>query len=157
DIGKGSPGFEQRDNATVLVKYLQGAGFDFCVTRAEHHATVSVPVLDKWLQARHFPEATARRIAVAVGGHHGTFPEPGGHDLGADVLGNERWATARQDLLAWLADLLGVPLDRPPTCGDGDDQSYLMVLAGLTAVADWIGSNQTLFPPAGTRDNYLDE
>jgi CRISPR-associated endonuclease/helicase Cas3 len=32
-----------------------------------------------------------------------------------------------------------------------------MILAGLTTVADWIGSNQAFFPPAGNRSNHLDD
>jgi CRISPR-associated endonuclease/helicase Cas3 len=73
------------------------------------------------------------------------------------VLGNTAWTGARNDLLAWLADLFDVPVERTATGGQDDDQSYLMVLAGLTTVADWVGSNQTFFPPVGDRDNCCDD
>lgn len=156
DIGKASPGFEQRQNATELVELLRRDGFDFSASRPVHHATVSVPVLAAWLQERKVPKRTARRIALAVGGHHGTFPRSGWDQLGSAVLGNDRWHEVRRTLLNTLATLLALPGNRPPRAGDGDDQSYLMTLAGLTSVADWVGSNQDFFPAAGNPGNYLD-
>jgi CRISPR-associated endonuclease/helicase Cas3 len=157
DIGKASPGFQQfRQSTKVLVKYLKGEGYDFTVSKPEHHATVSVPELARWLEDQKVPRVSAHRAALAVGGHHGVFPKPGWNNLGARVLGNDKWAAARRDLLFWLAHLLGVPRDRPMAGGQGNDQSYLMVLAGLTSVADWIGSDQALFPPVGDCKNYLD-
>jgi CRISPR-associated endonuclease/helicase Cas3 len=156
DIGKASPGFQQRDNTAALVELLRGEGFDFCVNAPPPHATVTAPALAEWLQARGTPARTAARIALAVGGHHGAFPPAGWEDLGAAALGNARWADSRRDLLDRLAELLAVPQARPPLGGQGEDQSFLMVLAGLTAVADWVGSNQAFFPPAGDAGNYLD-
>src|SRR5262249_25497507 len=147
--GKASPGFQQRDNAALLKQHLCGKGFDFYAGKPPRHGTVSVPALAACLRGWQVPRDTAERIAVAVGGHHGAFPAPRWDSLGAAALGNQCWAQARGDLLGWLAHLLGVPRDRPPTGGQGDDQSYLMVLAGLTTVADWVGSNQAFFPPAG--------
>ena len=53
-------------------------------------------------------------------------------------------------LLTTLAHLFGIkdiPAPNPPT---PDDQSVWMYLAGLTSVADWIGSNVEFFPPVGS-------
>ncbi len=157
DIGKASPGFQQRENAAVLVKYLAAAGFDFAVSAAPPHGTVSVPVLADWLQGAGVPRIAARRVALAVGGHHGVFAEAGWDALGDRALGNPAWSAARRDVLSCLAELLTVPLTRPPTEGQGEDQSHLMFLAGLTSVADWVGSNQAFFPPVGNGDNYTDD
>jgi CRISPR-associated endonuclease/helicase Cas3 len=157
DIGKASPGFQQRDNTALLVERLRGLGYDFDAGKPVFHATVSVPVLADWLERGQVQRSVAQRIAHAVGGHHGVFPPPDSRGLGARVLGNTAWTGARNDLLAWLADLFDVPVDRSVPGGRGDDQSYLMVLAGLTTVADWVGSNQTFFPPAGDRDNCYDD
>src|SRR5581483_3019075 len=53
-------------------------------------------------------------------------------------------------MLTALAGLLEVPAHCPPAAGDGSDQSYLMVLAGLTSAADGVGSNKAFFPEVGT-------
>src|SRR5262249_47688300 len=98
DIGKGSPGFEQRQNTKVLVDHLRHEGYDFAVTTPEFHATVSVPVLAEWLEARKFERVSARRVALAIGGHHGVFPAPGSYSLSTRVLGNARWTEARNAL-----------------------------------------------------------
>src|SRR4051794_39866046 len=83
DIGKGSPGFQQRDNTTALVEHLGKEGFQFHASGSAPHGTVSVPVLYRWLEETRVPARIARRIAVAVGGHHGVFPA-----LGWDCLGD---------------------------------------------------------------------
>lgn len=65
-------------------------------------------------------------------------------------LGNARWHGARADVLKQLAEACGItpetPAPRPP---GGDDQAAYVFLAGLTAVADWVGSNEQDFPPVG--------
>ena len=64
-------------------------------------------------------------------------------------LGNDRWAAPAAKMLAELARLFGVT-DLPPPCPTAaDDQSVWMYVAGLTSVADWIGSNVEFFQPVG--------
>jgi len=157
DIGKASPAFQSQGKSAPLTDALRPAGFDFLHTENVPHGTVSVPVLYQWLMGCKLPIAAARRIAQAVGGHHGVFPEVTCFTLGTRDLGNKFWNAGRMAILDRLANLLGVPRDRPPQAGDGDDQSYLMVLAGLTTVADWVGSNQEFFRPAGNAQNWSDE
>jgi CRISPR-associated endonuclease/helicase Cas3 len=84
-------------------------------------------------------------VAVAVGGHHGIFPTAWNDICGP--LGNEHWAVVRHELLTRLARLCGVTGLRPPYTTPPDDQSVWMYVAGLTSVADWIGSNQEFFAP----------
>ena len=60
--------------------------------------------------------------------------------------------TARRDLLADLARLFGVTQRSVPSPPSIDDQSVWMFVAGLTSVADWIGSNQTFFKPFGNEE-----
>src|SRR5262245_56869724 len=62
DSGKASPGFQHRDNATVLVNHLRGAGYDFDTTKPEPHGTVGVPALTNWMEARGVPKECAQRV-----------------------------------------------------------------------------------------------
>jgi CRISPR-associated endonuclease/helicase Cas3 len=149
DIGKCSPGFQRQGNSATLVGWLGQRGFDFLHSQTTPHATASVPLLRRFLQEeRRFTSRLATRLAIAIGGHHGTFPETEswGQLDGTSQLGQMEWPACQHDLLLILADLLMLP-GKPPAEGEGDDQSYLMVLAGLTTVADWVGSNKAFFPP----------
>ena len=89
----------------------------------------------------------ARSVAVAIGGHHGIFPAKWNDS--PSHIGNAQWKKAQQNVLMELAHQFGVtelPAPNPPV---SDDQSVWMYLAGLTSVADWIGSNVEFFPPFG--------
>ena len=96
----------------------------------------------------------AQNLAVAVGGHHGTFPA--NWDGLCDVLGNDQWAAARHHILGELARRFGIATAPTPKRVEGNDQSVWMVLAGLTSVADWVGSNVAFFPPFVTETRAVD-
>jgi CRISPR-associated endonuclease/helicase Cas3 len=51
-----------------------------------------------------------------------------------------------------LARLLGVSALSPPAVDLADEHPYFILLAGLTSVADWIGSSETFFPHANGVD-----
>jgi CRISPR-associated endonuclease/helicase Cas3 len=153
DVGKIAPGFQAGDPSQCAVPFLAAAGFDFGGSN-EPHATISAHVLmDLLPRAPHWPavdRGLARRIAHVVGAHHGLFPEPTEVDgIGEMTLGGEPWQAARETVLNLLADIFCVAGRAPPRCVESDDQSAYAFIAGLTAVADWIGSNRTFFPVAG--------
>ena len=96
DIGKVSPCFQHRGpNTQELQALLLQAGFDF-TSFERKHGDISTKVLAADLKQRNgwpaIPEAVARQIAVAVGGHHGAFPTD--WDCMTGPLGNEKWHAA---------------------------------------------------------------
>jgi CRISPR-associated endonuclease/helicase Cas3 len=133
------------------VDYLKThRNFDFNHTHETFHATASVPILLDYLEQQlSLVPKVARRLALAIGGHHGTFPAASEWSQLSNTprLGQRHWPECQRELLTVLARLLSLPHDQLPQAGDGEDQSYLMILAGLTSVADWIGSNRASFPP----------
>ncbi len=150
DIGKVSPCFQFQGKTEALRQRL---GEHWCESlgAARPHGDISTRVLAEVLVGGlawpPLEPAVAQAIAVAVGGHHGVFPT--NWDEICSSLGNDRWTAARREVLSQLARLFGVnalPPLRPPTV---HDQSVWMYVAGLTSVADWIGSNVAFFPPAG--------
>jgi CRISPR-associated endonuclease/helicase Cas3 len=155
DIGKVAACFQDRNDirTTQLRKWLEGNGF---LIRGGDwpHGTISAAVLaDLLARPAGWPpltESFADRVAVAVGGHHGLFPPNWREvkELLASVDWDRPWHAARQEILRCLAQLIGVE-GKMPEQRDSADQSIFMVLAGLTSVADWIGSNQQFFPPTG--------
>ncbi|MBM3983739.1 MAG: CRISPR-associated helicase Cas3' [Planctomycetes bacterium] len=150
DIGKITPGFQFQvgDRAEQLNRKLCARGFDVSGGHKYHDQTgtnvlfealrtggTNWPALDRNL---------VDSVAVAVGGHHGTFPT-NWYDFTNQHLGNEKWAAARCVVVEQLARLFGIPAQPKPTRAAGNDQSVWMFLAGLTSVADWVGSNTDFF------------
>ncbi len=155
DIGKVAPCFQDRNDCRTiqLKEKLLKNGFAFH-TWDRPHGTISAAILAEhraappdWPQ---LDERLANRVAVAVGGHHGLFPSDW-----ADVLDLLRSPpqpspldAAQCDILRMLARFLQTPAKAAQPI-QSDDQAVFMALAGLTSVADWIGSNQEFFAPAG--------
>jgi CRISPR-associated endonuclease/helicase Cas3 len=168
DIGKVAPCFQDRNDrrTEALKKRLQDAGFVFHGWGKPHkHGTISSAILAELLTAttgwpRLDRQELADQVAIAVGGHHGLFPADW-IDVANLLRAAPRpclWDAARREMLAVLARLLGIGAQAPQIL-EANDQSVFMVLAGLTSVADWIGSNQTFFPPIGcpaVAENGLD-
>lgn len=154
DIGKITPCFQQErfGRAYYLVSRLRSNGFEFAIGN-EHHGKTGTAVLAAELA--NFCKSTppgnnyVQSVAVAVGGHHGVFPA---NWFGMTGLGNEPWANARREVLKELSRLLQVGNCPQPNPTQTGDQSVWMFLAGLTSVADWIGSNVEFFKPYGNPD-----
>jgi CRISPR-associated endonuclease/helicase Cas3 len=67
--------------------------------------------------------------------------------MGADVLGNNDWKAARNELLNELAQIVGLDVEVVAASKIEVSDPYLVpVLAGFVSVVDWIASNQDFFP-----------
>jgi CRISPR-associated endonuclease/helicase Cas3 len=151
DIGKVAWCFQSQGKTGELQTLLKTMGFD-APTGNRPHGELSTKVLAELLASpgsawSAVSKQVALNAAVAVGGHHGFFPTD--WDGTTNLLGNDRWAEVRREVLADLARLCGVTAHGSPRPTPVDDQSVWMAVAGLTSVADWIGSNQTFFEPVG--------
>ncbi|MDB5311575.1 MAG: CRISPR-associated helicase Cas3 [Gemmataceae bacterium] len=156
DIGKVTPCFQYQQNSQTeaLKVHLEASGYTFGSGNKRHDQTGTKALFDeltsgageRWTKC---DRGLANKIAVAVGGHHGTFPLSWA-DIG-DEMGDNQWASARREMIGELARVFSVgalPIPTPPA----GDQSVWMFLAGLTAVADWIGSNVDFFDPFGNAE-----
>lgn len=154
DIGKLSPSFQSQGKTEELRRRFGESWFD-SLGSTKPHGDISTKVLAEELESvdrswQAVPRKLAQNIAVAVGGHHGIFPTDWDGICGP--LGNDHWSAARREMLTELARLFGVTGQRAPFLKSTDDQSVWMFLAGLTSVADWIGSNKTFFPEFGNSE-----
>jgi CRISPR-associated endonuclease/helicase Cas3 len=155
DIGKVAPCFQDRNDARTadLKAKLRAGGLSFH-GGVWPHGTISAAVLADLLTRPAgwpaLPESFASRVAIAVGGHHGLFPADWSEvsKLLKCATWDQPWHEARREILHRLAGLIGVD-GRVPHEPDTADQSIFMVVAGVTSVADWIGSNQEFFQPIG--------
>jgi CRISPR-associated endonuclease/helicase Cas3 len=161
DIGKVSPAFQFQSGANCdqLKRRLCEQGFKAPspFDAQKPHGTVTAVVLPKLLEKYGINQELARRVATAVGGHHGSFPrsdELEGYD---DSVSADKWREAREQITDTLAKCLGINgLQSPGNPCPG--HAFFMFLAGLTSVADWIGSNQTFFQLVGDSvpiDDYV--
>lgn len=157
DLGKASPAFQIQ--VAWLAQPLREAGFDLPKALARRseapHALVSAASVGPLLSEGYgWPLAATTGVASIIGGHHGWFPSEGFtsqprrrpdlYGWSADLT--DSWMTARRELLAlvvevsmvkrWLADMAGCDLGRPRE----------LALSGLVVLADWISSNEELFP-----------
>ena len=156
DTGKASPAFIRQDQKAQ--EALQQLGFMFRpVNKKCPHGVITACVLADLLQTvskdNNFPRMFGRALGIAVGGHHGTFS--GGGEAKPRQRGGEEWEDARKDLVEELARLFHVPLATLPNYSQS--RAFYVLLAGLTCVADWIGSNEEHFryaPPGTTPEQY---
>jgi CRISPR-associated endonuclease/helicase Cas3 len=169
DVGKATPGFQ----AKYLPRRsdLAAVGLDF-TAGAEPHGSLSVSLATKVLADHGVPMPLARAIARSVGAHHGEFvPLPTltslerekGLLLPAHAGKAPLWAVLRERLGKALAEACGVVATLPrPSLPDSVAARNALVadLAGLTTVADWLGSNADVFAyiePPTSAAGYLGE
>ncbi len=159
DIGKGAPGFAHKWK--LGWSRIGQAGFDLPrpVPKAPHNF-ISTKVLLRFLLELGLSPEVAQPVAEAVGGHHGTFPRGGDlQGIGSSALGGKTWEAVRFDLGHALKSLCGLD-GKPLPQGDLNQTPWvLMVLAGLTSIADWIGSDEKFFPyvaPGADLAEYAD-
>lgn len=155
DIGKAFPSFQKQCPFAVERLKQNGLMFPLIDNPFPHHGVVTTCVLNELLtQGKHWPKVSttlARRVATVLGGHHGVFPRAlEWIRLSKGVIGDDTWSAVREKLLAALADLLGVTQLALPSNTPEPGHAFFMMLAGLTSVADWIGSAEEYFPFAGT-------
>jgi len=144
DIGKVSPGFQQKCAAWIQERGLYSLAEKERWCRHESdHSKVSQYSIGQLLAARGMKRKFAHAWATAIGAHHGS---PHGYsESGLSLAGvrSDFWEGERQALSAELEQVFGaLPLvDFAPAA------PQLWALAGLISVGDWIGSDETWFPP----------
>ena len=149
DLGKISPGFQRKCGAWLeeneLVKIDRNSCWD---TKMEtDHGKVSHAAIQAFLAESCIDRKTAKYVSTVLGAHHGRLNQP--NDRGyrppkaiSDTYSNidwdaERMANARMVLDRFLEDSIPFSLS--------DDSPSLWWLAGVTSVADWIGSDKRFF------------
>lgn len=154
DIGKATPAFASQ--VPQLAARMQDCGFTFDPTvRADRrlvpHATAGHVILLDWLNRQYsWASWQAAPFAVIVGGHHGVPPTD--HDLDTAnrkplLVGvDSPWIKARDELLGWMAERTGVSARLAVWRDVALSQPLQAILTGLVIVADWIASNEELFP-----------
>lgn len=153
DLGKISPGFQIKCPVWLKQSGFTEQAIRFAWNSAEpDHARVSQFSVQRWLAVAFGADmATANTLAAAVAAHHGrVLCSPAGRgmrsDPGRGLTDNDEWEAKRRETADALAKIF---LDDPPSLRGlsvAMDAPVVWWLAGLTSVADWIGSDENFFP-----------
>ena len=155
DIGKATPAFAIQVDG--LARRMREHGLQMRVDpdrKLAPHATAGHLLLEKWLCTVHgWDECDAQQFAVIVGGHHGVPPEYGGlvearrrPSLLGHAADQALWQEVQCQLLDRAAGLAGVRDRLPGWRGVRLTQPVQALLTAVVIVADWIASNDELFP-----------
>jgi CRISPR-associated endonuclease/helicase Cas3 len=134
DIGKVSPTFQKMlyDDVKEFVAELKN---------------IDAKSEKEWGGHAYVSFATAKKLKLGafipkiLGQHHGSLPESK-YSAFAEVFGGETWQQRRVELVEELKKSLRC--DFPKV----ENQEHSLVLAGLTSVSDWIGSQELFDNPA---------
>lgn len=152
DIGKVSSGFEmKRDD---LWRRLTRQGLEADRNPDPDHGRVTVTVLKRFIKGRGCDVGVALPIAKSVAAHHGAFVTA--QPFADDVFRSGPWASAQDAHLAALEGVFQPRWEVLQRLGeDAPSAAWLMSLAGLTSVCDWIGSAEEFFAYAPTASSDL--
>jgi CRISPR-associated endonuclease/helicase Cas3 len=161
DIGKCIPGFQlqwQRDGQSVVRAHLEQQGFPWVASDVEFgvppHAIASQVFLEVALRDAGFTKKTARLLAEALGAHHGFRASSKDVKFARSKMGSDLWQTSRDQLFKSILEATGASNYSAPTALDLSGEGF-MRLAGLTSVADWLGSNSSFFSYRGRITDVL--
>lgn len=151
DLGKISPGFQRKCPLWLARHGLEHVSRNGCwdTVMESDHGKVSHSTIQTFLLAQGIDQRSAKFLSAVLGGHHGRLSPPNARGFRPQKLMTETashidWDSERMNNASMVWNHFGgstlpAPLD--------DDAPSLWWLAGLTSVADWIGSDERFFPP----------
>lgn len=171
DIGKCSPMFLTQN--TELYERVLKHSLTRC-ERAEEmrgsspHSWIGEIAFEKWLESRWNPgkaekryvSATAKQLGSIIGAHHGRPVSWRHHDdmanpnLPLAVNGDKTWKQTRRELLDWWMNWTDSQEIIRQCKGLVFPTTWQSLVAGITVMADWIASNQELFPLVDWNELY---
>jgi CRISPR-associated endonuclease/helicase Cas3 len=151
DIGKISPGFQRKCESWLeengLMQIARNGVWDTAME--PDHGKVSHAIVQSFLLKSGIDQETAKYVSAVLGAHHGRLNPPNSRGYQP-----QRAISETRSGIDWDAERMAnarVLWDRITEGSDpftiSDDSPSLWWLAGLTSVADWIGSDERFFSP----------
>jgi CRISPR-associated endonuclease/helicase Cas3 len=158
DVGKASSSFACADRAGAAQVTAAGLPVPYArdpISRQPRHDAAGYVALVDWLVAGGADKRAASSQAMAVGGHHGRFPDKAAYGQVSDLLdahGEAAWRPVRRELLGHIADRLRMHERLQAWHAVRLSPPAQMLLTGAVILSDWIASNEALFPRTEDED-----
>jgi len=154
DVGKAIPGFQAKWPEGRAVVEAENLSFSSRLLASSRHDWGTAAILERWLPVRcNASNSWCRQVAQAVSAHHGYPLHQTEKDKGLPAMDDNGWRQAREHLLETYWRVL-CPLGE--TSSEEISLAAINWLAGLTSIADWIGSNPEWFPLGVREDDLTD-
>lgn len=160
DLGKISPGFQQKCEQWLekngLIKVARNGCWD--TATESDHGKVSHSAIQDFLIQQGIARRVAKYLATVLGGHHGRLKflpndrgiRPPLIKQTTDSLSSINWQQERFKAAQQVWEFFDAEGLLDSLC---DDHPALWWLAGLTSVADWLGSDERFFPAVSNAAN----
>jgi len=151
DLGKISPGFQRKCEEWLKENGLLRVARNGCWDTAmeSNHAKVSHAAIQAFLLEKGIDRETAKFVSAILGAHHGRLMPP--NDRGyrpqkliSDSASQINWDSERITNAQMIWDHF---VKNHAAITLSDESLSLWWLAGLTSVADWVGSDERFFSP----------
>lgn len=165
DLGKLSPTFQGLQYELALARFDESAASALKTVRKREglgrridtpHGVLTATHMKDLLLRWDAPADTAEAIGIALGGHHGYFPDGGAIRQARREVNNHgghSWEGQRDALVQEVVSLRGLPDPEGLPWADVHVSAAAAVgLAALTTVSDWIASDIKNFPYADITD-----
>lgn len=158
DIGKATPPWihdKPAPRRAMEALGLRARAEAVASSRKGRHELTGMIILEEWLAERHlWPHRSTKQFSVIVGGHHGLPPTMDQYNeakerpylLGWSKADGPLWRQTQFELLDWVAESTGAAARFQTWRQVKLPQPVQVVLTGLVILADWIASNDELFP-----------
>lgn len=144
DIGKATPAFQKK--APSLYEELEAIGMGenphHIIDKA--HGVFSAVILKDYFVESGMETPDARRLAAAIGGHHGAWITSTA--MNKLHRGGNTWQQAQVELLTLVQETLAISTIALPNDDFERMQSLITFISGFVSVCDWIGSQDLYFP-----------
>ena len=155
DLGKASPAFQIKNAA--LAARLRESGAELCgndlAAQGWYHTLAGGAAIKQLLAGTPWDEH-ANWIRAVIGGHHGTYPDPGHYRVSYPVRaahGRGDWEQWRHDIVLWLLRQQQIipstgTLAELPGWLTVPSPATQVLLEGIVIESDWIASNGEVMP-----------
>ncbi|MFJ4972515.1 CRISPR-associated helicase Cas3' [Streptomyces sp. NPDC088755] len=158
DLGKATPSFASLDPGRRAELAAAGLTVDLSVRGSLPHSWLSGRLMFDMLCADGWDGEAAEFVALTLAGHHGVFPRVGWLDVGirAKRRGTGAWLPAQDAVHRAAVEGSGAELFLERWCRSVPSVPAQLVQAGAVTLADWLASNENLFPYEGRlTDGYM--
>jgi CRISPR-associated endonuclease/helicase Cas3 len=150
DIGKATPAFQLKYSPGKEELHAEGYSFpNYALGETQHHSLLSAWIIEDWEGEMGIaPHPAFMNYLFAIGGHHGSYPNPGNfldNPNRSANLGRGKWTKKRSELFEIIRSIFPAPQVSLPDLSKAEMNSFFLTFSGFVVAADWISSQDSYF------------